>query len=159
MKRGEKRLFIFGIIVLLILLCNSFVYNFLAGIKMSIFLGILLVLFRYIFGLEKSGFRVSKTIVLDTLIVLLVFFLLYYLSGLIIKFAKTGNYFTWQGMRDYVLPVIFNAIFREIIRYNYLVKADKNKKLIILSFIVFMFVDITNTIYWGLLPYRLVSLI
>ena len=149
MKKGEKLLFIYGIIVLLILLFNSFVYNFLAGINMSIFIGLCLIIFKVIFGFEKSNFRVTKESVLDTLIVVLVFLLLFYLFGLLIGFAKTGNYFTFGGMKNYVIPVILTTIFKEIIRYNYLVKSGDNKKLIIFSFVVFVFVDLATSLYYG----------
>ena len=83
MKRGEKYLFIYCLIVLLILLVNSFVYNFLPGLYFSLFMGICLLVFKYIFGFEKSNFRVSREVLLDTLIVVLVFFLGYYLFGII----------------------------------------------------------------------------
>lgn len=149
MKKGETRLLIFGSILLLILLLNSFVYNAFHGIYMPIFLLVVLAIFKIIFGFEKSEFRVTKVSILDTLIVLLIFFLLYYLSGLIISFVKTGNYFTVNGFKDYILPAIFTSIFREVLRYNYLVKADKNKKLVFLSFLVCLFIDISYSIYYG----------
>ena len=149
MKKGEKRLLIFGIIVLLVLLLNSFVYNFLPGLYMSLFLGVCLVAFKFIFGFEKSKLRVTKESILDTIIVVLIFFLAFYLFGIFIGFAKTGNYYTFQGMRDYVFPTIINIIIKEILRYNYLVKADYNKKLVLLSFFVFLFVDLSNPLYYG----------
>ena len=149
MKKGEKWLLIYGSIVLLILLFNSFVYNFLAGINMSIFIGICLIIFKIIFGFEKSSFRVTKESILDTVIVVLVFLLAFYLFGLIIGFAKTGNYFTFGGMKNYVIPVILTTIFKEILRYNYLVKSGENKKLIVFSFVIFVFVDLANSLYFG----------
>ena len=149
MKRGEKRLLIFGSILLLILLLNSFVYSVLYGIYMSIFLLVVLVIFKLAFGFEKSEFRVTKVSILDTLIIVLIFFLVYYLSGLIIGFAKPGNYFTWGGLRDYILPVIFTSILREILRYNFIVKSDNNKKLVLLSFAFCLLIDISANIYYG----------
>lgn len=149
MKKGEKWLLIYGSIVLLILLFNSFVYNFLAGINMSIFIGLCLIIFKIIFGFEKSSFRVTKESILDTVIVVLVFLLAFYLFGLIIGFAKTGNYFTFGGMKNYVIPVILTTIFKEILRYNYLVKSGENKKLIVFSFVIFVFVDLANSLYFG----------
>ena len=149
MKKGEKKLFIFGGIILLILLLNSFVYNFLSGLYMSLFLGVCLVVFKFLFGFEKSNYRVTKESILDTIIVVLIFFIAFYLFGIIIGFAKTGNYYTFQGTRDYILPAIINIIIKEILRYNFLVKADYNKKLVLLSFFVFVFVDLCNPIYYG----------
>ena len=127
MKKGEKRLFIFGSILLLILLLNSFVYNVFVGIYLPILLLVALVVFKIAFGFEKSDFRVTKESILDTLIVVLVFFLLYYLSGLFLGFVKVGNYFTFDGLKNYVLPAILVPIIREILRFNFIVKSDKNK--------------------------------
>lgn len=150
MKKGEKRLFIFGAIMLLILLFNSFVYNFLSGLTLSLFVGVCLLAFKFIFGFEKSEYRVTKETVLDTLIVVLIFLLAYYLFGLVIGFAKTGNYFSFVGIKNYILPTILTVILREILRYNFIIKSGENKKLFVLSFIVFIFLELTNTIYYGL---------
>lgn len=149
MKRGEKRLLIFAIVMLLILLYNSFVKFYLSGLLMPLFLGVALLVFRYIFGFEKSDFRVTKETVLDTIIVVLVFFLLYYLFGLLISFAKVGNYYTLNGIANYILPAILTTIIREVLRFNYLVKSDGNKRLIIVGMIMFIFVDIASAIYFG----------
>ena len=149
MKRGEKWLFIFGISMLVFLLFNSFVYNFIPGIYSSIFVGVCLVIFKLIFGFEKSNFRSTKEVLLDTLITILTFMLLYYLFGLIIDFAKVGNYFTLGGIKNYILPAILTTIFKEILRFNYLIKADMKKRLIALSIVVFIFLDIANNIYYG----------
>jgi len=149
MKKGEKLLFIYGIVVLLILLLNSFVYNFLSGIYMSLFVGLCLIIFKVIFGFEKSRFRVTKETILDTLIVVLVFLLAFYLFGIFVGFAKVGNYFTFQGIKNYVLPVILTTLFKEVLRYNYLVKSDEKKRLVILSYLVFLFVDLSNPLYYG----------
>lgn len=149
MKKGEIRLLIFGLILLLVLLINGFVHNFLAGLYMSLFIGIALVVFKLIFGFEKSYFRSTKETILDTIIVVLVFLLVYYLFGLVIEFAKTGNYYTFEGMKNYVIPTALTIIFKEILRYNYLVKSDNNKRLVLLSFILFIFVDLSNAIYYA----------
>lgn len=149
MKKGEKRLLIFGIIVLFVLLLNSFVVSFLPGLYMSLFVGLCLIVFKVIFGFEKSEHRVTKESILDTLIVVLVFLLAFYLFGLVIGFAKSGNYYTLGGIKNYILPVILTTIFKEILRYNYLVKSDGNKRLVVLSFFIFLFIDIANAVYYG----------
>lgn len=149
MKRGEKWLFIFGISMLIFLLFNSFVYNFIPGIYTSLFLGICLLIFKFVFGFEKSNFRSTKEVLLDTMITVLAFMLIYYLFGLVIGFAKVGNYFTFEGIKNYILPIILNTIIKEILRFNYLTKADGKKRLILLSIFVFIFVDIANNVYYG----------
>ena len=149
MKRSEKRLLVFIVIFFSLLLINSFVYSFLVGLKMPLFLGIVLLAFKLFFGLEKSRFRVTKEVVIDTCVFLFIYLLLIYLLGLVTNFARTGNYYTIGGFRDYILPIIFTAILREIIRYNYVVKSNEDKLLIALGIITFTLADISNVIYYN----------
>ena len=51
MKKGEKWLLFYGLIILLILLFNSFVKDYLAGIWMSVFMGVCLLAFKLIMAL------------------------------------------------------------------------------------------------------------
>ena len=147
MKKSKRDLLIFISVLFFILLINTFIYNFLSGLKMSLFLGLALVVFKFIFGFEKSKFRVTKEVVIDTCVFILIFMLLFYLFGLVINFAKTGNYYTFEGFKNFILPVVFTSIIREILRYNYLTKSGKDKLLIILSIITFILIDISNAFY------------
>ena len=149
MKRSKKRLIIFISIFFFIILFNSFVYNELIGLKLSLFLGFALFIFNLCFGLEKSRFRVTKEVVIDTSVFLFIFLLLIYLLGIVIGYAKVGNYFTLGGMRDYILPAIFTSIIREILRYNYVVKSNNDRLLMILGIVSFTFLDVTNSIYYN----------
>ena len=149
MKRSKKRLIIFISIFFFIILFNSFVYNELIWLKLSLFLGFTLFIFNLCFGLEKSRFRVTKEVVIDTSVFLFIFLLLIYLLGIVIGYAKVGNYFTLGGMRDYILPAIFTSIIREILRYNYVVKSNNDRLLMILGIVSFTFLDVTNSIYYN----------
>ena len=149
MKRGYKKLLVFQIVIILILLLNSFVLSILTDYKMLAFVLILLVLFKILFGFEKDRHRYLKDIILDELIFLLIFFLLFYLSGLILSFARTGNYYTVKSMLTYVLPLILNIIVKEYFRYEMLQKSEGSKLLICISVILFILFDITNPIYYG----------
>ena len=149
MKKGKQLLFIFISVLLLVTLINSFVYNILYGLRMPIFLALALIIFRYLFGFEKSRFRVTKDVILDTIVFVTIFLLLYYLFGLVSGFARVGNYYSWAAMRDYVLPVAFISVIREILRYNYLVKIGNDKTLLIIGVITFILIEVSNSIYFG----------
>ncbi len=149
MKKGYKRLLIFQIVVIILLLLNSFVLSILRDYTMFVFILILIFLFKIFFGFEKDRHRYIKDIILDEFIFLLTFFLLYYLSGLIFSFARTTNYYTIKGIFGYVLPLILNILAKEYFRYEMLQKSEGNKLLIVLSVILFILVDITNPIYYG----------
>lgn len=149
MKRGYKKLLIFEIIMLLILILNSFVHNVLGNYTTIVFLVLTIIAFKYIFGIEKDKHRYTQDIIFDIIIFLLIFFLLYYLSGLIIGFARTDNYYTSYGITTFIIPMIVTIILKEFLRYQVIMKSEGSKLLLILSCILFIFLDVTNPIYYN----------
>ena len=148
MKKGYIRLLIFEFLICIVLFLNSFVWNILSNHIMNIFLLGLIILFRVFFGLEKDRHRYSKIVLMDVFIFLLVFFMLYYLFGIIITFARPGNYFTVEGFRNFILPTFCFVILREYLRYNVMCKASGNKITIVFSIIMFIWIDITSVIFY-----------
>ena len=148
MKKGYIRLLIFEIFVFLILILNSFAENILSGYKMVIFLLILLGIFKMFFGFERDKHRYIKDIILETIIYLFIFFIIFYLLGVFITFARVEGYYTWYGLKTMVIPVILTIIFREILRYMVMCKSEGNKLLLVLTCIMFIFIEVTTTIYY-----------
>ena len=142
------RITLFLLILLLILGINSFIYNFLSNYYMIAFLLIILVIFKIFFGFEKDRHRYIKDIIIDLFINLLTFFILYYLLGIIITFARTPNYYSWYGFINFILRIILFIVLREILRYQILNKCDGSKIATILSIFCFVFLDITNNFYF-----------
>ena len=147
MKRGYKRLLFFEIIIFIVLFINSFIINILSGYKMTIFLIIIIFCFKYFFGIEKDRHRYMKDIILDIIIFSLLFLLLYYLLGIVIGFAKIGNYFNWYGIKNFILPLILYIILKEFLRYAFICKAEGSILLNVITIILFIYLDITMTIY------------
>ena len=148
MKKGYKRLLIFEIFVFLVLILNSFAENILSGYKMIIFLLILLGIFIIFFGFERDKHRYIKDIILETIIYLFIFFIIFYLLGIFISFARVEGYYTWYGLRVFVIQIILTIILREILRYMVMCKSEGSKSLVILTCIMFIFIDISTTIYY-----------
>ena len=146
MKKRKIEIFIF--FFLFILLINSFVFNFLSGIKIDIFLLIALLLFKIQNGLEKSKDRHIKRCTLNMIIYLLSFFILYYLSGLVFGFVKTNNYFTLYGFKTFILNIFIYVILREVLRYNILTKGENVKHITLYCLVLFILLDLTNIIYY-----------
>ena len=149
MKRGYKKLLIFQLIMFLILILNSFIHNILGNYSTIIFLVATTIIFKFIFGLEKDRHRFTKDIIFDVIIFLLTFFLLYYLSGLIIGFARTDNYYNMTGIFTFIIPIIATTIIKEFLRYQVIMKAEGSKLLTILTCILFIFLDVTNPIFYN----------
>ena len=148
MKKGYKRLLIFEIFVFLVLILNSFAENILSGYKMIIFLLILLGIFIIFFGFERDKHRYIKDIILETIIYLFIFFIIFYLLGIFISFARVEGYYTWYGLRVFVIQIILTIILREILRYMVMCKSEGSKLLLILTCLLFIFIDISTTIYY-----------
>ena len=147
-KNAYLRIEIFLIMLLLILGINSMFYNFLSNYYMIAFLIIVLVIFKIFFGFEKDRHRYVKDIILNFVIYLLTFFILYYLSGLIITFARSGNYYTLSGFINYTLRLFCYIVLREYLRFQFLNKCDDSKIASLLVLLFFIFLDITNNLYF-----------
>lgn len=149
MKRGYKKLLIFELTMFIVLILNSFITNILGSYSMIIFLLLSILVLKKIIGVERDKHRYTKDIIFDTIIFLLIFFLLYYLSGLIIGFARTDNYYSWEGMTKFVIPVAIITIIKEYLRYQVIMKSEGSKLLTILTCVLFIFLDVTNAVYYN----------
>ena len=146
MKKSYKRLIIFDILVAIILLLNSFMLSILRNFwYMTIFLAILLVVFKYLFGFEKDRHRYIKDIIINMLIIFMISFIIYYIFGIFIGFVKTDNYFNFYGIRTFIIPYILMIILKEYLRSQMVNKAEKSKWLIVATCILFMLIDFANT--------------
>ena len=149
MKKGYIRLLVFEFFIFIILFLNSFVWNILSKHIMNIFLFIIIIMFKILFGLEKDRHRYVKDIIMDIFIFLLVFFIAYYLFGIIISFARGGDYYNFNGFKDFIFPTFCYVLFREFLRYHFMCKADLNKITMILSVIMFIWLDVSTSVYYS----------
>ena len=149
MKKGYKKLLFFEIVLFCLLFINSFVWNILSDYFILIFLLMLIVLFKFVFGFEKDRHRFTKDLILEIIIFLIVFFILFYLLGIFITFAKTGNFISREGLIHYIIPTFGYIILREIFRYGVMSKAQGNKLVIVMTILLFIFLDISTTLYYA----------
>ena len=146
MKKSYKRLIIFDAIIAIILLLSSFMLNILRNYwYMTIFLVILLAIFKYLFGFEKDRHRYIKDIILNMLIIFFTAFIIYYIFGIFIGFVRTDNYFTLYGIRTYIIPYVLMIILKEYLRSQMVNKSEKSKWLLVTTCILFMLIDFANT--------------
>ena len=149
MKKGYIKILIFQIVLFVILILNSFVSDILSGYKFILFLLGALGIFKLFFGFEKDRNRYTKDIIFEMVIILLVYFILIYLLGVVIDFAKISNYYNWYGLKTYIIPLIITIILKEILRYMMLKKSEGCKLLFITTIVLFIFVDISEAIYYN----------
>lgn len=149
MKKSYKRLIIFQSLMLLILILNSFISNILSEYNIVLMLVIMLICFKIFLGFEKNNHRYIKDVLFEIVVFLIVFFILYYLFGIFIGFAKTENYYNFNGLKTFIIPTILTIVLKEILRYMMLKKSEESKILLIITCILFIFLDISNPIYFN----------
>ena len=143
MKKSYIKLIIFSLTIILFLICNSFIFKIFNSLYLSFFMLFLLLIVKIMFGFEKDNHRYTKDVMMHLLIILISFFLIYYLSGIIISFSKTSNYFTFSGLTSIILPLIFYIIVKEYLRYTLVTKSSESIPLIVLICILFICFDST----------------
>ena len=136
MKRNIVVASIFYTIVFSILFLNSFVSNILGYWELALFVGVMLIAFKVLFGFEKDRHRYIKDISLNNLIIILSGFGLFYVLGLFIGFVRTDMIRTMYGFTSIVLPLTLLIFLKEFLRW-----------LILFSTLFFIFLDITGSIY------------
>ena len=126
MKKGYKRLLIFCSVLIIILCLSAFWNNILSGYRMIFFLLVLVVIFDSYFVLERDNKRYFKDLLFETFMFLMLFFIFFYLLGLVVGLARVPSYLTFNGIKNILLPIILFGILRELLRYNLLKKSDGN---------------------------------
>ena len=145
MKKSYLKLIIFDVIIAIFLILNSFILNILRNYYyMDIFLIGLLVIFKFVFGLEKDRHRFVKDIIVNILIIYLVSFILYYILGIFIGFVRPENYLTFNGFKNLIFPYIMMIVLKEYLRYQMANKSEGSKLLTICVCILFIMLDIAN---------------
>ena len=142
MRGNSKKLLIFEILIILIVLLNNFVSSILSGYIEVLFIIALLILFRLFFGFEKDRHHLWRNVCIEILIFLLVFFIAYYALGLLISFTKITNYYNISAIKNILLPLVLIIVLREILRYMVISKSLKDKRIITLTCISFIFIDL-----------------
>ena len=150
MKRGYRNLFVLELLIFIVLILNSFVTSILSNTKMILFLLIIIVSFKFFLRFEKDRHRYTKDIIIEEVLFLIIFFLLYYLSGIFLSFAKVDNYYTWKSITHIIIPIIITILLKEYLRYEMLLKSEGSTFLIAFTTILFIFLDLTNAIYMNL---------
>ena len=142
MKTSEKKLAIIQIITTIILLLDIFVTNKLShNITMIIFLASITGITILLLGYEKKRMLYEKDIFLNILIYCFLYYIIIYLSGLIIGFLRTRYSLTLLGILRNTLPIIITIIISEFLRYIMVSKSKNNKVLLILTCILFVTID------------------
>ena len=144
MKKGQKKLLLFEIFLIVFFLVSGFISSILNGYKLVTLLLVLAIIFKFLFGFEKDNHRYTKEVIIQIIVILAISFSAYYLAGFIFGFAKTVNYYSFYGLTVFILPSFLTIILEEYLRYNMLRKSEGSKLLIVLCCIFFIVIDVLN---------------
>lgn len=146
MKKSYIKLIYFEIIILALLIFNVFNENIINNYLIALILFCLVMVFKKIFGVEKERKRYTKELIIDISIVYIVFFIIYYLFGLITGFYKNNNYFTIYGITTFIISNMLLIGLKEYFRSLIYSKFEKNKFLNICSFLMLVLLDLINVL-------------
>ena len=149
MKASVKKILTIEIIMLITILSGFFVPYLFEEERYIIFLLAAVAATYFTVGLDFKRHKKSTEILKNLAIYLLLFFMLSYLAGLFIGFNKTIYSFGLTNLANNIAPTILLIILCEILRYQFIIKSNKNKIVVILSAIIFTIIDIciANTYY------------
>ena len=141
MKTSEKRLALIQVATIIILLLDIFVTKKLEEYGIVIFLGLVIAITILSLGHEKKRNLYEKDNILSILIYCFIYYIIIYLSGIIIGFLRTRYSLTPIGILRNTVPIILTIVISEFLRYEVLSKASKNKVLIVLTCLLFVTID------------------
>lgn len=143
MKKSYIKISILMLCTFLLLFIDSVYFKVGNRLSLSIILLLFLGIIKFLVGFEKKKYRYTKQIFFEMTISLFIFFILYYILGIIVGFYKAGNYYNLYSFVEFFLPIIIYVVIKEITRYYLSSKLSENKLLIAFSCILFMMFDIT----------------
>ena len=124
MKDSVKRLLVIEVLIAVIAIANFFVENILSDYKYLILLILANIFVYFNVGLKLQKRLGSKNTLQNVLIWLLMFFLVTYLTGLVIGFVRTIYSYSFTNLVKNILPTITFIVFTEVLRYQFISKSN-----------------------------------
>jgi len=141
MRNSEKKLFIIQIVSIIILLFNTFYYEFLSEISIIIFLVVMLILLHIVFGIAHDNMLSTKLSKKLCLFYSIAFLVLKYSVGLITGFYNNQYSITPKGILMNVIPVIIIILLEEICRFTINERSGRKRLILMLNVVIFTLVD------------------
>lgn len=149
MKKSYKKVLFIEILLFILLVINSVFKNFLQNYFICLFLFLSILLFRLFFGFEKHKKENLKKYIIKISIYIIIVVFIYYLFGFATGFAHNKLYYNFYSFYTFMLPIILTASFSEFLRYQLLKKSEGNSFLIVFTTIIFILINVTNSIYYA----------
>lgn len=138
MKTSVKKCLIIELLLGVSALINFIVPSLFNYDRHIIFLAIALLITFLTVGVDLKRNANDKGIIRNILIYVFIYYIVIYLSGLVIGFARTIYSFTLSNLINNILPTLFTIVFVELIRHELITKSNKNKLIVVTSCILFI---------------------
>ena len=139
MKKSEKVFLITEFIMIVLLIINFFISNVFNVFMYSVFLLIPLLFFIGTYGFNRSKNIYQQRVFRNVAIVITAYFLITYLLGLIIGFNRSiFKSFSVANIRYNLLPLVLIGVISELLRFLFIDKTNKSKKVAVMTCIFFI---------------------
>ncbi len=147
MKKGYIKILTFEIILLIVLLFNSFVFKIANVYEIALLLFSFLIISFFMFGYEKDNFRYKKDVLLNISIVLLAYYFITYFLGFFTGFIRSSYSLAIINVIKNTLPIILIIVICELLRYILFSKSKGNTLCLIFGYVVFVIVDVNMSVH------------
>lgn len=147
MKKGYNKIIILEIILLVILLFNSFVFKIANTYEITGIILSFLIFMIILTGFEKENYRNKKDVFMSILIFLLIYYFVTYILGLFTGFVRTGYSLSFINVIKNIFPVILFIVVSELLRYEIFTKSKGNNVCFILGYILFIMIDVNANVH------------
>lgn len=141
MKKGDKKTLVILTIILFVLLFDFFILKKLDKYSICIFIAFLIVISYYLIGFRKIKSRYDKDIILTIFIYGFMYYIITYLSGLIIGFTRNVYSLNILSILKNIIPLILSITLTEFLRYIINSQIKEKKWLLFLSAVIFTLID------------------
>ena len=142
MKSRYIKLIILEILIILSMLFSSFVLNIIKNtLFQTIYWFIVFIILRLILGYEKDKNMLRKKMLLDVFVYVIIYISIEYFLGLFTGYLLSPYSHDIIHLLKNITPIILIITFQELSRYIIISKGRDNKKIIIISALLFILFD------------------
>lgn len=139
--RANKKILLIQLFMFVVVLSNFFNPFLFDHYKFLIFL-LLFLLVGYIFlGIDLSKSANETDIFKKTLFYILIYFLISYVAGLFIGYARTIYSMSFINLVKNIMPTMTIIFVCETLRFQFLKKSNNNKVILVFSIIIFTLIE------------------
>lgn len=138
MKNSVKKCLLIEILLGISALLNFIFPSIFDHDRHIIFLAIALLITFFSIGIDLKRNANDKAVIRNILIYIFIYYIIIYLGGLFIGFARTIYSFTASNLINNIFPTFATIILVEILRHEFINKSNKNRLILITSCILFI---------------------